>query len=55
MDAGSERRYTGHSGQMAVMSELLLHGYNVAVPEVDSGEGSCWSSATTGKKSCACR
>jgi hypothetical protein len=38
MDAGIERRYTGHSGQMAVMSELLLRGYNVAVPEVDSGE-----------------
>jgi hypothetical protein len=38
VDAASERRYTGHSGQLAVMGELLLRGYNVAVPEVDTGE-----------------
>ncbi|MCI0456091.1 MAG: hypothetical protein L0Z62_03810 [Gemmataceae bacterium] len=28
----------GRAGQLAVMSELLLHGYNVAVPEVDVGD-----------------
>jgi hypothetical protein len=30
--------YTGKSGQMAVMAEFLIRGYNVAVPEVDVGE-----------------
>ena len=30
--------YLGRAGQMAVMSEFLLRGYNVAVPEVDIGD-----------------
>src|SRR5262249_59365388 len=30
--------YTGRAGQMAVMAELLLRGYNVAIPEVDVGD-----------------
>lgn len=30
--------YLGHAGQMAVMSEFLARGYNVAVPEVDVGD-----------------
>src|SRR5690349_2763581 len=28
----------GRAGQLAVMSELLLRGYNVAIPEIDVGE-----------------
>jgi len=30
--------YTGKSGQLAVMAELVSRGYNVAVPEVDVGD-----------------
>ena len=30
--------HVGKSGQLAVMSELLLRGYNVAMPEVDVGD-----------------
>ena len=30
--------YIGKSGQMAVMSEFLIRGYNVAIPEVDIGD-----------------
>jgi hypothetical protein len=30
-------RYFGKAGDFAVMSEFLLRGYNVAVPEVDVG------------------
>lgn len=30
--------YVGKAGQMAVMAECLLRGYNVAVPEVDVGD-----------------
>jgi hypothetical protein len=30
--------YVGRAGQMAVMAEFLLRGYNVAVPEVDVGD-----------------
>ena len=30
--------YRGRAGQMAVMSEFLDRGYNVAVPEVDIGD-----------------
>ena len=30
--------YIGHAGQMAVMSEFLIRGWNVAVPEVDVGD-----------------
>ena len=30
--------YVGAAGQAAVMSELLMLGYNVAVPEVDVGD-----------------
>lgn len=31
------RTYTGHSGQMAVMAELLFLECNVAIPDVDVG------------------
>jgi hypothetical protein len=30
--------YVGRSGQLAVMAEFLMRGYNVAIPEVDVGE-----------------
>lgn len=30
--------YLGRAGQMAVMSEFLDRGYNVAIPEVDVGD-----------------
>lgn len=30
--------YVGRAGQMAVMSEFLVRGYNVAIPEVDVGD-----------------
>lgn len=30
--------YTGSAGQTSVMSEFLIRGYNVAVPEVDRGD-----------------
>ncbi len=30
--------YTGAAGQAAAMSEFLVRGYNVAVPEVDRGD-----------------
>src|ERR1700710_724741 len=30
--------YVGRAGQMAVMAEFLLRGWNVALPEVDVGE-----------------
>ena len=30
--------YVGRAGQMAVMGEFLIRGYNVAVPEVDIGD-----------------
>ncbi len=30
--------YIGRSGQMAVMAEFLIRGYNVAIPEVDVGD-----------------
>lgn len=33
-----EHLFTGKAGQMAVMAEFLLRGYNVAVPEVDIGD-----------------
>ena len=32
------RHYTGKSGQLAVMAEFLIRGYNVAMPEVDEGD-----------------
>lgn len=32
-----QRTYVGHSGQMAVMAELLFLECNVAIPEVDYG------------------
>lgn len=32
------RNYTGKSGQLAVMAEFLIRGYNVAMPEVDEGD-----------------
>src|SRR5262249_42767849 len=30
--------HVGKAGQLAVMSEYLLRGYNVAMPEVDEGD-----------------
>ena len=30
--------YTGRAGQLAVMAELLLRGWNTAIPEVDVGD-----------------
>ena len=30
--------YVGKAGQLVVMSEFLLRGYNVAMPEVDTGD-----------------
>lgn len=30
--------YVGRAGQMAVMAEFLVRGYNVAIPEVDIGD-----------------
>lgn len=30
--------YTGRAGQLAVMAEFLLRGWNVAIPEVDVGD-----------------
>ena len=30
--------YIGRAGQMAVMAEFLIRGYNVAIPEVDVGD-----------------
>jgi hypothetical protein len=30
--------YLGRAAQLFVMSELLLRGYNVAIPEVDIGD-----------------
>jgi hypothetical protein len=37
VDPKHRRAYTGRSGQLAVMAELLDRGCNVAVPEVDVG------------------
>ncbi len=31
-------QYLGKAGQLAVMSELLMRGWNVAIPEVDVGD-----------------
>jgi hypothetical protein len=33
----TQRNYTGYSGQMAVMAELLFRGCNAAVPVIDVG------------------
>lgn len=33
--------YVGRAGQMAVISEFLIRGWNVAVPEVDIGIELC--------------
>jgi len=30
--------YLGRAGQLAVMSEFLTRGWNVAIPEVDIGD-----------------
>ena len=38
MDSKNKRTYTGRSGQMAVIAELLMRECNVAVPEIDVGE-----------------
>ena len=34
----ARENYVGRAGQLAVMSEFLLRGYNVAIPEVDEGD-----------------
>ena len=31
-------QYVGTAGQLAVMSELSLRGYNVAIPQIDKGD-----------------
>jgi hypothetical protein len=36
--ARTSHLYTGAAGQAAAMSEFLIRGYNVAVPEVDRGD-----------------
>lgn len=33
-----QTQYTGRAGQLAVMAEFLVRGYNVAIPEVDVGD-----------------
>lgn len=33
-----DRKYVGKAGQLVVMAEFLLRGYNVAMPEVDVGD-----------------
>jgi hypothetical protein len=38
VDPKNQRAYTGRSGQLAVMAELLARGCNVAIPEIDVGE-----------------
>src|SRR3954468_17919885 len=38
VDAKNRRAYTGRSGQMAIMAELLARGSNVAIPEIDVGQ-----------------
>ncbi len=30
--------YTGRAGQLAVMAEFIIRGYNVAMPEIDVGD-----------------
>src|SRR5262249_19233266 len=32
------KHHVGKAGQLAVMAEFLLRGYNVAMPEVDVGD-----------------
>jgi hypothetical protein len=34
----ARKLYVGKAGQLAVMAEFLLRGYNVAMPEVDEGD-----------------
>jgi hypothetical protein len=38
MKPNVKRAYTGRSGQLAVMAELLARARNVAIPEIDVGE-----------------
>jgi len=38
MSKDNEKTYKGKSGQLYVMSELLMRGWNVAIPEVDTGD-----------------
>lgn len=33
-----QSQYIGRAGQLAVMAEFLFRGYNVAIPEVDTGD-----------------
>jgi hypothetical protein len=34
----AKENFVGRAGQLAVMAEFLLRGYNVAIPEVDVGD-----------------
>ena len=34
----AKESFVGRAGQLAVMAEFLLRGYNVAMPEVDVGD-----------------
>lgn len=36
--SGKRHLYVGRAGQLAVMAEFLLRGWNVALPEVDLGD-----------------
>jgi hypothetical protein len=38
MKNSGQSYYIGKAGQLAVMSEIALRGYNVAIPEVDKGD-----------------
>lgn len=34
----TQNAYTGRGGQLAVMAEFVIRGYNVAMPEIDIGD-----------------
>lgn len=40
--------YTGKAGHLAIMGELCLRGYNVAMPEIDKGDDVFIVNDTTG-------
>lgn len=46
-----QTHYTGRAGQLAVMAEFLIRGYNVAIPEVDIGDDIFVVSDNTGEYS----
>jgi hypothetical protein len=41
--------YTGKAGHLAVMGEIALRGYNVALPEIDVGDDIFAVNPQTGK------